>query len=516
LRFPRGSQRKDSCHSPQVVTIKWEVAIPWTAASAKRHTKEADTPAKQAAWAKAANAALKKYRNEGRAIRVANAAVANMKSDGETEDAFRKRRRKVQQYDPRGREVGTYEEEWDSRQLELPLAIIVDTAPVANSLACMVYDAIELDADPNSPYALKPTEDGYMKAMPRIARTGIQLYKGDECGRADMDVVRVYRPESSVFANDATHSYTHLPITIEHPGGTVDSTNWRKHAVGETGDEVLRDGHTVRVPLMLRDAEAIQLVREGKRELSVGYGCDLAWGEGITPDGEVYDAVQHNIRGNHLAIVSHARGGSTLRIGDTKMSDQKTVLIDGLPCQMSDKDAAIVQRTIAQLQDQVENFKKKFAKKEEEEEEAKDAATDAIAKAATEIATRDGKITALEQQLKDAQLTSEKLDVMVDQRLVLRDQARKLLPTFKHDGKSDADIRRAVVAAKLGDERAKAMSDENIVGAFQAYVAAATPTSDPIKDAAAAFSGGDAGQNPKAVAYAEMVRDMENAWRKPA
>ena len=163
------------------------------------------------------------------------------------------------------------------------------------------------------------------------------------------------------------HSYSHLPITLEHPGVTVTADNWKKYAIGETGDEVIRDGGSVRVPMMLRDAAAIQLVKDGKRELSVGYGCDLVWGDGFTPDGEPYDAVQHNIRGNHLAIVTRARGGSTLAIGDTTMT--KSVMIDGLPCEMTDNSALIVQRAITQLQDQVENFKKKFAKKGEEEEE---------------------------------------------------------------------------------------------------------------------------------------------------
>ena len=54
---------------------------------------------------------------------------------------------------------------------------------------------------------------------------------------------------------------------------------------------------------------------------------------------------------------------------------EKTVLVGGLPIQVSDKDALIVQRELTQLQDQVENFKKKFSKQaaEEEEEAAEDA-----------------------------------------------------------------------------------------------------------------------------------------------
>lgn len=48
---------------------------PWTPAQAKSHTKKADTPEKKEKWAKVANSALKQYGDEGKAIRIANAAV---------------------------------------------------------------------------------------------------------------------------------------------------------------------------------------------------------------------------------------------------------------------------------------------------------------------------------------------------------------------------------------------------------------------------------------------------------
>lgn len=50
--------------------------MPWTAADAPSHSHHANTPAKRHKWATVANNALKEYDgDEGRAIRVANAAV---------------------------------------------------------------------------------------------------------------------------------------------------------------------------------------------------------------------------------------------------------------------------------------------------------------------------------------------------------------------------------------------------------------------------------------------------------
>jgi hypothetical protein len=49
--------------------------MPWTLASAVKHTKKASTLAKKKQWAATANAVLGKSGDEGKAVRIANAAV---------------------------------------------------------------------------------------------------------------------------------------------------------------------------------------------------------------------------------------------------------------------------------------------------------------------------------------------------------------------------------------------------------------------------------------------------------
>lgn len=165
----------------------------------------------------------------------------------------------------------------------------------------------------------RTTMDGYLIATPKIARTGIQLYRGAEVGRPDMAVVRVYRPASEVFAHDACRSYSYLPVTLEHPDAPVTSASWKRHAIGETSNRITRDGDAVRVDCLVRDGAAVKAIKDGaKTQLSVGYTCDLTFQSGVTPDGQPYDAIQKSIRANHLAVVANARGGSTLRIGDRK------------------------------------------------------------------------------------------------------------------------------------------------------------------------------------------------------
>src|SRR5690606_37114050 len=110
--------------------------------------------------------------------------------------------------------------------------------------------------------------------------------------------------------------FAHRPVTNDHPDEPVTADNWKQFAVGQTADEIARDGQFIRVPLMVADAAAIKAIEDGKRELSAGYTCDLAFEAGQTASGEAYDAIQKNIRANHVAIVQRGRAGSEVRIGD--------------------------------------------------------------------------------------------------------------------------------------------------------------------------------------------------------
>jgi hypothetical protein len=77
------------------------------------------------------------------------------------------------------------------------------------------------------------------------------------------------------------------------------------------------------------------------------------------------------------------------------------------------------------------------------------------------------------------------------------------------DGKTDAEIRRAAVASKVGDEAAKAMDDAAIGGAFAVLSAGAVAT-DPLRKVLG--DGTTVTADASAAAYAKSVQDL-NAWR---
>ena len=149
------------------------------------------------------------------------------------------------------------------------------------------------------------TPEGYIIDTPIIARTGIQWYKRD--GR---DVAE-YRPASEVFASESLASFVGRPLTIDHPAFMVRADNVRSVVVGAILGEPWRDGENLRARVVVHDKRAVDLIERGlKAELSVGYTVETEQVAGTTPEGAHYDAVQRNIRCNHLSIVTRGRAGN--------------------------------------------------------------------------------------------------------------------------------------------------------------------------------------------------------------
>lgn len=333
-----------------------------------------------------------------------------------------------------------------------------------------------------APGTVRKTGDGYLVAQVRVARTGIQDYLGTELGRPDMPIVKVYRPPEAVFAADAMKSYAHRPVTNDHRG-TINASNWKDNASGITGDQILRDGEFVVVPMMLMDAAAIADYEAGKRELSMGYDAEIEFMDGTTPDGQPYNAVIKSMQMNHLALVDAARGGHELRIGDTRNPDKqgseahkpngghqmagetmKKVVVDGLTVETTDQGAEAIQKLQGQLKDAAANVKM---------------LTDSHA---AEVA----KLQAERDDAKAKVLTDAQIDARVQARADLIATA-KTIADGDYTGKTDAQIVAAVVSAKLGDAATAGKSADYLRARFD-IMAEDAKKPDPMR---AHFMGQD-------------------------
>jgi hypothetical protein len=314
------------------------------------------------------------------------------------------------------------------------------------------------------------TRDGYLVASVLCARTGIQDYLGVEVGRPEIPVVHVYRPESAVFAKDSLATFVGKPTTNDHPPVPVTADNWKQFAVGAIGEEVLREGDYIRVPITLMDASVIKAVQDGKRGISMGYEMDLTWESGQTPDGHAYDAVMSNLKMNHLAIVDRGRAGSRARIGDSdhpkpwgvapllldgKPSMTRKIVLDGITIETTDQGAEALQKLQAQNQILTDAAKTTQA--------AHDAA---IAAKDKELAAKDAEIDAL----KKTALTDAQLDAKVQARASLISKAQKLAKDADLAGKSDIEIMTVAVTAARGADAVTGKSPAYIEAAFDLAV----------------------------------------------
>lgn len=386
-----------------------------------------------------------------------------------------------------------------------------------------IEEVVALDAAAG----IRRTADGYLVAHPRVARTGIQVYKGSEMGRPDMDTVRVFRPEAEVFHKDSLGSYAFRPVTNDHPPVSVTSDNWKEYSVGQTGDEVARDGEFVRVPMVLMDRAAISDVENGKAQLSLGYVCDVKFEAGVTAAGEKYDAVQSNIRANHLAVVAVARGGSDLRIGDVEPEDRgvqdamtdirlKTIVVDGIECQVADVSAAVISRHLAAMQGRIDTLTAELEKDKEDAKKSRDSAATAAADSKKVVDAKDAENATLKTQLADVAKKSEPaaIDAAVRDRAATIDKAKKIVgDKLVADGKTAQDIRRQVVDAKLGDA-AKGWTDDQVSASFAALTAGDSAAADPLARALRDQPRGN--QAGVDAAYEARDKSLADAWRNPA
>lgn len=166
-----------------------------------------------------------------------------------------------------------------------------------------------LRVDNSSPLS-KPVRlsNGFLRAEGYLTRAGIFVYRD-----AQGNTVREFRPPEEVFHPDSLASFALVPVTNDHPSDMLTADNAKQYAVGSVSEVVTPDGDKVRASLMITDASAIEALDAGKSELSCGYTADVELTPGVW-QGQKYDAVQRNIRGNHVALVDAGRAGPACAI----------------------------------------------------------------------------------------------------------------------------------------------------------------------------------------------------------
>lgn len=179
-----------------------------------------------------------------------------------------------------------------------------------------------------------------------LSKVGVYPYSERSVGISDRTdkFVNVLRPEDELSSKQCLDSFKLLPwidghkmLGSEELGMTPAE---QKGIQGVIGQEVYFKDGTLYGNIKIFSEAMSTAIEHGKKELSVGYHCRYEKQSG-TYDGQSYDYVMRDIRGNHLALVGDGRMGAEVAVLDHSEINQKETV-------MSEKD------DVKKVEDEVE------------------------------------------------------------------------------------------------------------------------------------------------------------------
>lgn len=166
-----------------------------------------------------------------------------------------------------------------------------------------------------------------------LSKEGVYPYSGkviDPSGEWGLEpdvLYPVYRPAEELAKS--AESFNGVEVRNEHEmvgdgagmtpadsvvcGGTVYNVRMNPDNAGELICDMRLFGNELR-----------QLVQTGKKQLSLGYFCKYRKQSGEW-NGQHYDFIQHDLEGNHVALVKEGRMGSSVRVFDSMTFDQMEI-----------------------------------------------------------------------------------------------------------------------------------------------------------------------------------------------
>ncbi len=172
------------------------------------------------------------------------------------------------------------------------------------------------------------TPQGGLRVPANLTRTGVFQYRN-----ADGSTRREYRPPSEVFNADSLGSLEDAPVTDLHQG-MVRADTFQALSKGHARG-IKRDGQFVAGTVLVQDAALVAAVEARSRtEISCGYQCKLDMTPGTSPEGETYDAIQTDIRYNHVALLPAGTGRAGREVA-LRLDGASYVVLDDMqqPCQ---------------------------------------------------------------------------------------------------------------------------------------------------------------------------------------
>ena len=153
-----------------------------------------------------------------------------------------------------------------------------------------------------------------------ITKAGVFPYFGRQISPSlEPDkIYQVYRPAGEI--KKAADTFKLVPLVDDHtmlgPGFTPAE---EKGVHGVLGEDIKEKDGTLYADVKIFSEQLKKEIQDGKKELSLGYFCryDLTPGQ---YNGMHYDAVQKDLKGNHIALVDNGRMGHDVRVMDRALA----------------------------------------------------------------------------------------------------------------------------------------------------------------------------------------------------
>lgn len=201
-----------------------------------------------------------------------------------------------------------------------------------------------------------------------ISKVGVFPYSGASIGASEPNrIYNVLRPEEELNNPATIESFKLLPWTDDHPDKLLGPEAAGRRPIDEkgvrgvTGENVYFKDGILYANIKILSEYLKDLIDAGKKELSAGYGCFYEMASGVW-NGIKYDAIQRNIRGNHLALVEQGRMGP-----DVAVLDHLTFTFDAKELNMAeepkkDETEEKKEMTLDEFHGMMKDFMPKLAK----------------------------------------------------------------------------------------------------------------------------------------------------------
>lgn len=203
-----------------------------------------------------------------------------------------------------------------------------------------------------------------------LSAEGVYLYSGRMIGLPNLDpdkLYPVYRPAEEL--EKAADSFNNVPFIIGHEMIGEGATPYDQRPASGVLTNVKYKAGKLYGDLKIWSEKMKDKILSGVKELSLGYKSIYERSRGVF-NGQTYDFVQRNLRGNHLALVKNGRMGSEMRVYDAKEAmtfdsiefDINNKTIEKGTSEMADKTDTEPQKEDVKTSDEFVSVEKLYAK----------------------------------------------------------------------------------------------------------------------------------------------------------